>query len=145
MCCERCRRRGSQKKNLLIFGLTEDTTEQITEKVSEVFEVLAVKPKIEAVRVGLKSKKQAPRPVKVSFSNATIVTQILSKCSVLRDSDRFKKVFISPDRSPEQRAVHRELVVQLKSKKTNEPSKRHYIKGGQIYSADINVVHSKDN
>ena len=134
-----------RSRNLVIFGLTEDTTEQITEKVSEVFEVLAEKPKIEAVRIGLKSKKQAPRPVKVSFSNATIVTQILSKCSALRESDRFKRVFISPDRTPEQRAVHRELVVQMKSKKTNEPNKRHYIKGGQIYSADINVVHSKVN
>ena len=60
MCCERCRRRGRQKQELGHFGLTEDTAEQITEKVSEVFEVLAEKPKIEAVRIGLKLKKQAP-------------------------------------------------------------------------------------
>ena len=60
---ERCRRRGRQKQELAsIIGLTEDTIELITEKVSEVFEVLAQKPKIEAVRIGLKLRK------KTSFS-----------------------------------------------------------------------------
>ena len=74
----------NRSRNLVIFGFTEDTAEQITEKVSEVFKVLAEKPKIEAVRIGLNSKKQAPRPVKVSITNATIVIQTLSKCSAHR-------------------------------------------------------------
>ena len=112
--------------------MTEDTTELITKKVSEVSDVLAEKLKIEAVRIGPKLKKQAPRPVKVSFSIATVVTQILSKRSALRESDQLKG-YLSVQTAP-QRALHRELVVQLKTKKTNEvePNKRHCIIGDRF-------------
>ena len=125
-----------RSRNILIFGLPEDTEEQITTKVEAVLEELGAKPKVEAVRLGLKARKQSPRPVKVSVSNSTIATQILSRARNLRDSQQFKKVFISPDRTPEQRAVHRKLVEQLKTKKNDEPNKRHYIKEGKIYSAE---------
>ena len=56
-----------------------------------------VKPKVEAIRIGLKVKKQAPRPMKFLFlvSNSTIVNQSLIKASNLQVhiSDQFKKVF----------------------------------------------------
>ena len=133
-----------RSKNLFVFGLIEDPTEQTSDKVGKVFEALGVKPKVEAIRIGSKLKKQAPRPVKVSVSNSTIVTQILTKASNLRNFDQYKQVFISPDRTPEQRAAHRELIEQLKLKRTNEPNSRHYIKGGQIFSADKIVGSNKD-
>ena len=123
-----------RSKNFLIFGLPEDPKEQISSKVNEVLEELGEKPKVEAVRIGLKAKKQTPRPVKVSVSNTIVVTKILSRARKLRDSQRFKMVFISPDRTPDQRAAHRELVERLKLKKTEEPQMRHYIRGGQICS-----------
>ena len=73
------------------------------------------------------------------------MTQILSKVSNLRYFDQYRQVFISPDRTPEQRAVHRELIEQLKFKRTNEPTSRHYIRGGQIFSADKIVWPNKEN
>ena len=79
-----------------MFCLTEDPTEQTSDKVGRVFEALDVKPKVQAIRIGSKVKKQALRPVKVSVFNSTIVTQILSKASNLRNFDQYKQVLISP-------------------------------------------------
>ena len=55
---------------------------------------------------------------------------ILSQC--------FKTVFISPDRSrsPEDRAVHKQLVVDLKRKVTENPNKRYFIRTGKICEID---------
>ena len=125
-----------RSRNLVIFGLPEEPAEQITDKVNKVLEVLGEKPKIEAVRIGLKAKEQTPRPVKVSVSNSTIVSQVLSKSKNLRNSHQYKKVFISPDRTPDQRAAHRKLIEQLKAKRAEEQNKHHYIKGGQIFTVE---------
>ena len=48
-----------------MFGLPEEPAEQISEKVGEVLEVLEEKPRLEAIRIGLKIKQDIPRPVKV--------------------------------------------------------------------------------
>ena len=62
-----------RRRNLLIFGLTEEpeVVEQISEKDVKVIEVLDEKPRFEANRIGKKTTQQKPRPVKVS--NATTV------------------------------------------------------------------------
>ena len=43
-----------------MFGLTEDPTDQTSDKVGRVFELLGLKPEVEAIRIGLKVKKQLP-------------------------------------------------------------------------------------
>ena len=48
-----------------------------------------------------------------------------------------RKDRVPPDRTAEQRAEHRKLVLELKRKATAEPNRRHYIKGRQIHSVDI--------
>ena len=125
-----------RSRNLIVFGLSENASEQINEKVGEVFRELGEQPKFEAARIGLKTNKETFRPVKVSLGNASIALQILSKARNLRNCDQFNQVFISPDRNLEQRKMHRDLVEQLRTKRTAEPNKRHYIRGAQIISAD---------
>ena len=44
-----------------MFGLTEDPTDQTSDKVGRVFELLGLNPEVEAIRIGLKVKKEAPR------------------------------------------------------------------------------------
>jgi hypothetical protein len=122
-------------RNIMIFGLPEEEKEDICARVGNVFELLGEKPKIVASRLGKKVKSD-PRPVKVTLRNATTVQHLLAKSRQLRDSDKFKTVFLSPDRTAEQRAEHRELVQQLKDKVNEEPLRYHYIKGGQLYSTD---------
>ena len=122
-------------KNIMIFGLPETDNEEIQKSVSRVFEELGEKPRLEAVRLGKKMQSKV-RPVKVTLSSSSAVHQILSSCSKLRQSANYKTVFLSPDRTDEERAKHRQLVLRLKEKTAAEPSKKHYIKGGEIVSVE---------
>ena len=56
-------------KNLVLFGLTEDLTEQTSDKVGKVFEVLGVEPKVDAIRIGSKarSKLQNQKSLSLQF------------------------------------------------------------------------------
>ena len=63
-------------RNVIVFGLCEVESEDICAKVTEVFESLGEKPRVEASRLGKKSGS-ATRPVKVTLSSSTIVQQIL--------------------------------------------------------------------
>ena len=67
-----------------------------------IFQKIREKPRFEAVRVGRKSADNT-RPVKVSLGST--VHQILVKAKNLRQCQVHKNVFISPDRSPEDRAI----------------------------------------
>jgi hypothetical protein len=70
------------------------------------------KPMIEATRLGTPSKENVKsRSVKVILSSSLAVNQILAKARRLRASTKHKSVFICQDRSPEDRAQHRLLVV----------------------------------
>ncbi len=122
-------------RNIMVFGLQEEENEELQKKIGEVFESLDEKPRIEASRLGRKSET-GTRPVKVTLSNSTVVRQILQKSRNLRNSKQFEKVFLSPDRTLEQRAQQKELVKELKRRSETEPSKKHYIRGGKICSAD---------
>ena len=75
-------------------------------------------------------------PVKVTTPSATIVDQILYKAKRLKQTIKFKTVFLSPDRSLEQRETHRQLVLDLKKKALEEPSKKHDMKNGTIVSVE---------
>ena len=126
-------------RNIMVFGLTEEEDEQLDERVAEIFEQLGEKPRLESRRLGKKRSNSAVRPVKVSLSSSNFVKQILEKSRNLRQTDNFKTVFLSPDRTPDARIQHKELVSKLKEKLTLEPQKRHFIKEGKICSVDNTV------
>lgn len=128
-----------RSRSLMMFGLPEEVNEQLCDKVSEVFQELGEKPRLEASRLGTPSSGKV-RPVKINVTSAATVHQILIKARNLNQSVKHKSVFISPDRTPAQRAEHRLLVVELKRKTKEDKSQRHYIKGGQVCSADIVVT-----
>jgi hypothetical protein len=83
-----------------------------------------------------KRTNSTPRPVKVTLSSAATVQQILGKSRKLRTS-QYDSVYLTPDRTAEQRAEHRQLVEQLKKKGKDEPGRHHYIKAGQIFSTEL--------
>ena len=125
-----------RSRNVLIFGLKEDAGEKLCDKICDVFEQMAEKPRFEAARIGNKVAEKH-RADKVSFGNSSTVHQILIKAKELRLSQCFKTVFyISPDRSPEERAVHKQLVLDLKRKVTENPNKRYFIRTGKICEID---------
>ena len=124
-----------RSKNRMIFGLEEDDGELLADKVCDVFQVLEEKPRVEATRVGKKVSGKV-RPVKVILSSSTIAHQIRMKSRKLRSVDKHKNVFICPDRTLDQRDEHRQLVIDLKRKYSEEPSKQHFIKSGRVWSVD---------
>ena len=124
-------------RNIMVFGLHEEENEILSSKISEVFETLGEKPCIEASRVG-RENKPVNRLVKVKLSSSLIVNQILRKSRNLRTNERFKTVFLAPDRTFEQRVQHKELVQELKNKSVAEPGKKFFIREGKILCADSN-------
>ena len=122
-------------KNVMVFGLPEADSEKIEETVGELFQHLGEKPRFEAVRLG-KKKDSVMRPVRVVFTSSQNAQNILVKSRNLRHADKFKRVFLSPDRTVEERERQRGLVLQLKKKMEEDPLRKHYIKNGLIMSAD---------
>ena len=129
-----------RSRNILIFGLPEEEEEGLETRISEVFEEVGLKPKLEAQRIGKKKSASLVRQVKVSVSSSLIVQQILGKYARnLRNSEKFKTVYLSPDWSPEQREARKELVTTMRAQALEEPHKKFYIKEGQIHSSDRNT------
>ena len=120
-------------KNVVIFGLEENENEELSDKINYVFEHIDEKPRFDAVRIGMKSAGKV-RPVKVKLPNSTAVHQILVKCKELRRCEDLKTVFISPDRSPEQRAERQKLVSEMKQmiEADKESDKHYFIRKGKI-------------
>lgn len=121
-------------RNIMVFGLAEEEDELLSDKVHDVLQTIGEKPKIEVCRVGKRNASKAARPVKVTLSSSVSVNQILSKARNLRTCEKHKSVFLSADRSYEQRTEHRLLVSELKKKNTDEPEKRHFIRNGKVCS-----------
>ena len=92
-------------------------------------------------RIGLKRNNKPAddsgcRPVKVKLASPTIAHQILQKARNLRNLDKYKSVYICPDRSPENRAARRALVLELKAASESQPDKNFYIKHGKVVSVE---------
>ena len=114
---------------MLIFGVKETDEEKLCDKVDVIFQQIEEKPRFEAGRVGRKSADKT-RPVKVSLGNCSTVHQILVKAKNLRKRQDHKTVSISPDRSPEDRAIHQRL--EMKQKAKEDPNKYYCIRSANI-------------
>ena len=96
-----------RSKNLVVFGLTEEKSEDLDSKISSVFDDIEEKPSFEALRIGEQSEERN-RPVKVCLRNSETVHRILQKAKNLRKSATHRKVYVQPDRSPEERELNTE-------------------------------------
>ena len=131
-----------RSRSLMVFGLPEEGDEQLHDKVSAVFQEFGEKPRMEASRLGeKKGSAERARPVRVTLYNAATAKQILAKTKELKKTASYSSVFITPDRTPEQRETHRQLVQELKRRSAEKPTERHYISGGRVWSVDK----TKDN
>ncbi len=124
-----------RSRNLMIFGLKEETGEQTGVKIEQVLQKIGEKPSVEAVRVG-QMKTDGARPVKVTLKTCSAVHQVLARAKNLRVDCQYKDVFICPDRTPEERTQHKKLVLDLKNRLKLEPNRKHYIRSGRVISED---------
>ena len=133
-----------RSRSFMLFGLKEETEEDITGKVCDVLFQLNLKPKVDVCRIGSgvqstsKDSANKPRPVKVTVASTAIVKEVLSRAKYLKNCSGFGGVYLSPDRSVEQRAEHRKLVLELKQRLVDQPGKRHFIRGNTVVSTEKN-------
>ena len=124
-------------KNVVIFGLQEDGNDDRLRARVTVMTKLIVEGETPAVkdviRIGaVKSGESGCRPVKVSFENKEVAASVISSAKKLRQSPVYKSVYVSPDRSAEERAERKKLVSQLKEKIEKEPELYHFIQNGKV-------------
>ena len=133
-----------RSRSFMLFGLKEETEEDISGKVCDVLFQLNLKPKVDVCRIGSgvqstsKDSANKPRPVKVTVASSAIVKEVLSRAKHLKNCSGFGGVYLSPDRSVEQRAEHRKLVLELKQRLVDQPGKRHFIRGNTVVSTEKN-------
>ena len=72
------------------------------------------------------------RPLKVKITDAGAARQLLSKAKGLKSIEKYKNIYIAPDRTKEERIARKKLVDEMKKLIKNEPGKRYYIKNDQV-------------
>ena len=97
---------------------------------------MVLSPKIKAIsRIGQFNQDKS-RPIKVEFNSSSTVANILKNARKLKLNSDFKSVYLSPDRTKEQRAAHSKLVKQMKDMISRDNSKHYFIRGNEIKCVD---------
>ena len=125
-----------RSKEVVIFGVDEETGECPAYKVAGIQEQLEEKPLISGCRRIGQRVTGATRPLNFSVKSTDIVHQILRKAKRLKDIDGFRTVNISPNRTLDERINRKKLVVELKKRRSEYPNSRYFIRKGEIVKAD---------
>jgi len=131
--------REKRQLSLIVHNLTEsNATEGEARKrddikeVTDILKYLGAKTNVtKALRLGKKSDK--PRLLKTSVDSVESKAFILRNCTNLRKtepSNRFNKIYITPDLTPAEKEANRQLRMQLKE--MNKDGNRYKIKNGRI-------------
>ena len=122
-------------KNIMVFGLHDEKEEDLSAKIDELMVSIGQKPCIQdSVRLGTISEGSGNRPIKVVLRSSDSVQMVLSQARILKGSGNFKHVYISPDRTREERTAHQQLVKEMKIRIQSDPNNYHYIRNGTIMS-----------
>ena len=127
--------------NVIVHGLFDDpseTSKDLEHSVCGVFDYMGecVTRVYGMKRLG-RYKEGTDRPVKLRLSGREFRDLILSCKSGLKKSDRYKDLYISPDRSPEEREERRKLVAELKERKAAARGKTFGIRGGKVMEVEV--------
>ena len=132
---------NERRKQIVLFGVSEESSD-LGSTVNDILKCACGpdKPSVKDFhRVGAR-KPGGSRPVKVYFNSQEDAQTTMKSAKSLKHSDKFGRVFIAPDRSPEERTQRRKLVQQLRDKRQREPEKHHYISRGEVCSTDHHSV-----
>lgn len=117
-----------RERNLIVHGMTEEEGEDLKTKVMTVFRHLDEQPLFTVpLRVGGAGSGKV-RPVKVSLSSQDSVFTLLKKSKLLKEMTEFGSIFLSPDRTFDERAERRKLVDELRKKRSENPDKTFIIR-----------------
>ena len=139
-----------RSKNFIIFGAPEELEckEQEMSERSLVGDILGFmkfkeRPNITNIeRVGVKKSDSTRRPIKVTIRDPEIVREILSRAKVLKSVDvegynfNYNKLYLSPDRSQDERISRQKLVQEMKERIKKDSSKKYYIRNNKVCVAE---------
>jgi hypothetical protein len=122
--------------NLIVHGLFDDkdeTSKDLENIVGRMFDYMGegVTGVHSMTRLG-RFREGSDRPLKLRLCGREFRDQILARKSALKKSEDHKDVYLSPDRSPEEREERRRVVAELKEKKKAEPGGNFGIRGGKV-------------
>ena len=137
-----------RSKNLIIYGVEEGeegdcgdvhSTDALNEIVKSVHTATVADglfpDTLNVYRLG-KQVSDKTRPIKVEFRSSSDVDVILKNAFKLKADSDLKSVYLSPDRTKEQRAAHGKLVKQMKEMITRDSSKHYFIRENKVESVD---------
>ena len=139
-----------RSKNFIIFGAPEELEceEQEMSELSLVGDILGFmrfkeRPNITNIeRVGVKKFDSTRRPIKVTMRDPEIVREMLSRAKVLKSVDvegynfNYNKLYLSPDRSQDERISRQKLVQEMKERIKKDSSKKYYIRNNKVCVAE---------
>ena len=106
-------------KNVMVFGLEEEGNEDLSATVSELLQTLE-----EGCRADIKKTSGKVRPMNITTVSSSVADQIIAKGKKLNSVEEYNKVFVNPDRLPEQRVERRELDKEVKRLSVEDKDKR---------------------
>ncbi|KAL5268986.1 hypothetical protein ACHWQZ_G002719 [Mnemiopsis leidyi] len=121
-----------RSRELVLFGVTEESEDRVTSVVTKVLEQMNEKPQVMQCRRIGKPNAAATRPIIFSVRSSDVAHQILKKAKLLRDIEGYKTVYISPNRTQEERVARQKLVCKLKEKRKGDPNSRYFIRKDEI-------------
>ena len=74
--------------------------------------------------------------MKFTLRSSDMVNQILRKAKILRTKEGYNSIYISPDRTVEEKRAYMKLLEELHSKRITDSSKVLYINNKKIISVD---------
>ena len=130
-----------RQNNIIIHGVNE--SENCLNSVSEIGNVLSLDINSHIVscrRLGkIRDNNVKPRPILVE-TNKLVSRNILKNAKNLRTSEKFKKVFISPDLSRTQLEERRKLQAHLQQLRRDFPQDHYTIRSNKIFKNNTEQV-----
>ena len=147
---------NERNKSFIIHGATEKEDKRPEDILTDVFfdlnnqvDSVSMRPQVVSVRrIGVqKSDKSVARPIRVTLTNSDDVKSVLSRSNLLKKSpeEYFRKLYLAPDRTPEERKEHQKLVSEMKRRIESEPERYHYIKDRRVISVDKRLSTADDS
>ena len=122
-----------RSQNILVYGAAEGVKEK--QLLTDIFQQIDTEPEVvEHYRIGT-VKDNSNRPIKVKLRRPGAVRDVLINAKKLKGHDKLGSIFISPDRSVEERKAHKQLIDEMKKKRNEDPTKYYFIKKGAVCCA----------
>ena len=123
-----------RSRNILVYGAAEGIKEK--QLLADIFQQIDTEPEVvEHYRIGT-VKDISNRPIKVKLRRPGAVRNVLINAKKLKGHDKLGSIFISPDRSMEERKAHKQLIDEMKKKRNEDPTKYYFIKKGTVCCAE---------